>query len=507
MLAFMPFEEFEARFAKGHPLVVWTEITGDTQTPVSVMSKLCHNRRYCFLFESVEDGVRRGRYSILGLNPDLLWRVNGDKAYINRNARENLDSFTPCRQPPLASLRQLLKDSAMPEWPQALPAAASGLFGYMGYDMVRLVEQLPDSNADVLKTPDAIFMRPSLTVLFDAFTDTIKLIACVYPKNHGTTKTSAKKVYQQVVQSVENLLDILKKPDETLQAVATPPSDISTPPKSNMTRAQFCQRVRKAKDYIARGDIFQVTLAQRFEKPFPYPPLSLYRVLRRTNPSPYLACMQFDDFAIVCSSPEVLVRVTDDKVTIRPIAGTYARGANAKEDETLARQLLQDPKEHAEHLMLLDLARNDVGRVAAIKSVEVTDQFFIETTSHLLHITSNVEGKLAQGHDSLSALMAGFPAGTVSGAPKIRAMEIIDELEKEKRSTYAGTVGYFAANGDMDSCITLRTALLKNNTMYVQAGGGIVADSVPEKEYQESVNKAKALFLAAEIVEKTHEKM
>jgi anthranilate synthase component 1 len=307
----------------------------------------------------------------------------------------------------------------------------------------------------------------------------------------------AKTALTRAVERLSGVVDSLDRPlDKSL--VEFDPGPLDVPPQSNTTPAEYKAMVLKAKDYIAAGDAFQIVLAQRFEAPFTLPPFSLYRALRRTNPSPYLYFLDFGGFAVAGSSPEILVKVAGDKVTIRPIAGTRARGATPHEDKALEAELLADPKERAEHLMLLDLGRNDVGRVAQIGSVTVTDQFFVERYSHVMHIVSNVEGKLRPDCDALDALAAGFPAGTVSGAPKVRAMQIIDELEKEKRGLYAGCVGYFSAAGEMDTCIVLRTALVKDGTMYVQAGAGIVADSNPDGEQQECVNKAKALFRAAE---------
>jgi anthranilate synthase component 1 len=336
-------------------------------------------------------------------------------------------------------------------------------------------------------------VRPTIIVVFDAVKDSITVVTPVRPEKGVDANTALKRAVERlsgVVASLDRPLDM--SPGE---ADAGP---LEVPPKSNTTPAEYKAMVARAKDYITAGDAFQIVLAQRFEAPFTLPPFSLYRALRRTNPSPYLYFLDFGGYAIAGSSPEILVKVAGDVVTIRPIAGTRARGATPHEDKALEDELLTDPKERAEHLMLLDLGRNDVGRVAEIGTVTVTDQFFVERYSHVMHIVSNVEGKLSPGHDALDALAAGFPAGTVSGAPKVRAMQIIDELEKEKRGLYAGAVGYFSAAGEMDTCIVLRTALVKDGVMYVQAGAGIVADSNPDFEQQECINKAKALFRAAE---------
>jgi len=367
------------------------------------------------------------------------------------------------------------------------------VFGYLGYDMVRLMEELPPPNPDPIGIPDAVLVRPTIIVVFDAVKDSITVVTPVRPEKGIDAKTALTRAVERlsgIVESLDRPLDMsLAEYDE---------SSLDVPPRSNTTPDEYKAMVAKAKDYITAGDAFQIVLAQRFEAPFTLPPFSLYRALRRTNPSPYLYFLDFGSFAVAGSSPEILVKVSGDVVTIRPIAGTRHRGATPHEDKALEEELLADPKERAEHLMLLDLGRNDVGRVAQIGSVTVTDQFFVERYSHVMHIVSNVEGKLRPDRDALDALAAGFPAGTVSGAPKVRAMQIIDELEKEKRGLYAGAVGYFSATGEMDTCIVLRTALVKDGTMYVQAGAGIVADSEPSFEQQECINKAKALFRAAE---------
>jgi anthranilate synthase component 1 len=370
---------------------------------------------------------------------------------------------------------------------------AAGLFGYLGYDMVRQMERLPEPNTDVLKVPDAILVRPTVMVVFDAVKDEISLITPVRPQ----AGIPAKAAFETAIARLDGVMWALERPFEPDDRFD--PAKINfEPPVSNTTPEEFAGMVAKAKEYIRAGDIFQVVLSQRFESPFPLPAFALYRSLRRVNPAPFLCYLDFEDFQIVCSSPEILVRVRDGKVTIRPIAGTRPRGATAAEDRAHAESLLADQKERAEHLMLLDLGRNDVGRVAEMGSVEVTDSFFLEYYSQVMHIVSNVEGRLDESFDALDALVAGFPAGTVSGAPKVRAMQIIDELEKDKRGPYAGCIGYFGANGEMDTCIVLRTALVKDGRMAVQAGAGIVYDSDPASEQQECINKAKALFRAAE---------
>jgi anthranilate synthase component 1 len=370
---------------------------------------------------------------------------------------------------------------------------AAGLFGYLGYDVVRLMEELPHPNRDALGIPDAILIRPTLVIVFDAVQDSIIVVTPVRPGSNVTADTALARAVDRITEMVDAL-------DQPLDKSAAPyvPAPLIVAPESNTDAAEYKRLVAAAKEYILAGDIFQVVLSQRFQAPFELPPLALYRALRRVNPAPFLYFLDFGNFAVAGSSPEILVRVRGDRVTIRPIAGTRPRGPTPHEDKALEDELLADPKERAEHLMLLDLGRNDVGRVARIGTVEVTDQFFVERYSQVMHIVSNVEGTLSSEHDALDALTAGFPAGTVSGAPKVRAMQIIDELEKEKRGLYAGCVGYFSAAGDMDTCIVLRTALVKDGVMYVQAGAGIVADSDPDSEQQECINKAKALFRAAE---------
>ncbi|HVZ53214.1 MAG TPA: anthranilate synthase component I [Pseudolabrys sp.] len=485
-------QAFAEKYARGEAQVVWTTLVADLETPVSAYLKLGGGRPTSFLLESVEGGAVRGRYSVIGLDPDLIWRSNGAAAEINRAARAKPEAFAPCAEPPLQALRTLINDSRI-VLPDSLPPMAAGVFGYLGYDMVRQMEELPSPNPDPIGIPDAVMVRPTIVVVFDAVKDAMTVVTPVRPEPGVDAKAALARAIERLSEVVESLDRPL---DKSLAEFDEGPLDV--PPQSNTTPAEYRDMVARAKEYIAAGDAFQIVLAQRFEAPFTLPPFSLYRALRRTNPSPYLYFLDFGGFAVAGSSPEILVKVSHDVVTIRPIAGTRPRGATPHEDKALEEELLADPKERAEHLMLLDLGRNDVGRVAEIGTVKVTDQFFIERYSHVMHIVSNVEGKLAKERDALDALVGGFPAGTVSGAPKVRAMEIIDELEKEKRGLYAGCVGYFSAAGEMDTCIVLRTALVKDGKMYVQAGAGIVADSNPDSEQQECVNKAKALFRAAE---------
>ncbi len=485
-------ETFAARYAKGDPQLVWTELVADLETPVSALLKLASDERHSILLESVEGGAVRGRYSILAFAPDLIWRCRDENAEINRNALNDTDTFEPMPGKSLDELAALIEACRI-EMPPELPPMAAGLFGYFGYDIVRQVERLPDGNPDPIGIPDSVFIRPTITAIFDNVADKVTLVTPVWPDPDIDAHTAYEKAQARLDETV-------KRFDRGVPRTASVPagSEVELTRTSNRSQSEYHAMVEQAKEYIRAGEIFQVVPSQRFSIPFDLPPVALYRSLRRLNPSPFLFVLNVGDFALVGSSPEILVRLRDDTVTIRPIAGTRPRGATPEEDEALAEELLNDPKELAEHLMLLDLGRNDVGRVSDIGTVEVTDEFIIERYSHVMHIVSNVQGHARAGIDAVQALAAGFPAGTVSGAPKIRAMEIIDELESERRSFYAGAVGYFAADGSMDTCITLRTALIKDEIMYVQAGGGVVADSDPEAEYQESNNKARALMRAAE---------
>ena len=484
---------FAAEYDKGRAQLVYTRLVADMETPVSVFLKLGEGKDNAFLLESVQGGEARGRYSIIGMKPDLIWRCQNGKAEINRTALVDGDRFQPESAKPLQSLRALTKEVRVTV-PAGLPPMATGLFGYLGYDMARQVEDLPNPPPDTLGLPDAILLRPTITAIFDSVKDEIILITPVWPDK----SVDAKAAHARATARLEDAVAALERPAPPSAEV---PANLPTgvPVESNMTKEAYFEVVARAKEYIAAGDVFQVVPSQRFRRPFALPPFSLYRALRRLNPSPYLYYLAMPGFQIVGSSPEVLVRLRDNKVTIRPIAGTRWRGKTPEEDRALAEDLMNDPKERAEHLMLVDLGRNDVGRVAKTGAVKVTDSFFIERYSHVMHLVSNVEGEIRDGLDAVDALAAGLPAGTLTGAPKIRAMEIIDEFEKEKRgAAYAGAVGYFAADGSMDTCIVLRTALVKDGTMYVQAGGGVVADSVPEAEYQETINKSRALFAAAE---------
>jgi anthranilate synthase component 1 len=482
--------DFERAYAPGKSQVVWAELPGDLDTPVSVMLKLGQERRFSALLESVQGGAVRGRYSFLAVDPDVVWRCFGKRAEICHKVGTGPLHYAPETQDTLASLRALVAATRI-DLPDHLPPMAAGLIGYMGYDTIRLVENIPDKNPDHTQIPDGMFMRPTVIVIFDNVDDIVTIVTPVYPlggmKSHDAYLAAEQRIY--------NLVRVLEQPVPHHTPGTTLRFEDAV---SNIGQAGYHAMVHKAKEYILAGDIFQVVPSQRFRLPFTLPSFALYRSLRRLNPSPFLFHLSFDGFSIVGSSPEILVRLREGKVTIRPIAGTRRRGKTKEEDAALSADLLADPKELAEHLMLLDLGRNDVGRVCKAGTVKVTEQMVIEYYSHVMHIVSNVEGEIAPNFDAMDALMAGFPAGTVSGAPKVRAMEIIDELETERRSFYGGAIGYLSANGDMDTCIALRTALVKDGEVIIQAGGGVVADSDPEAEFQESNNKAKALIRAAE---------
>ncbi len=485
------FAAFRSAYEDGRGSLLWRRGVSDLETPVAAYLKLAHGKPNAFLLESVEGGANRGRYSIIGMAPDLIWRCQDGKVAINRHALSAPHAFVPDDRAPLDSLRALV-DEVRLEVPSSLPPMAGGLVGYLGYDMVRLMETLPTKNADTIGVPEGLMVRPTLFAIFDNVNDELTLIAPVYPAPDVTAQTAWDRA--------QATLDAADAALERPLPHQPPPVMLPDPetPGSNFTKEGFLEAVDRCKEYIAAGDAFQIVISQRFSVPFALPPFSLYRALRRINPAPFLFYLDFGNFSIVGSSPEILVRLRDEKVTIRPLAGTRRRGATREEDLALEAELLADPKERAEHLMLLDLGRNDVGRVAAIGSVKVTESFVIERFSHVMHISSNVEGTIRPGLDALDALVAGFPAGTLSGAPKVRAMEIIEELEPDRRGIYAGCIGYFAANGTMDTCIALRTALVKDGVMYVQAGAGIVADSVPDAEFEETKQKARALVRAAE---------
>jgi anthranilate synthase component 1 len=482
----------------GNHALLWTKIVTDMETPVSAMQKLLDVSAPtlpCFLLESVQGGESRGRYSLLGLYPDMLWKCEGGVAKRASIEGSTIGDFIATDTPPLVALHAEI-DALRFALPPELPSLCAGMIGYFGYDMIKLVEAIPHANPDPIAIPQALLMRPTLMLIFDNVDGVMYASAPLWQdKIHN-----AEEAYTHACALIER----------TLQRLATTPTHHSyfraegaqpLPFTSNMEAKDYMQMVERAKEYILAGDIFQVVPSQRFSAPFSAHPFDLYRALRHRNPSPFLFYLQMQDFALVGSSPEILVRLRDDTITIRPIAGTRKRGSTSAEDYALEQELLGDPKELAEHQMLLDLGRNDVGKCAMAGSVKVTQHMTIERYSHVMHIVSNVEGTRRPDANAIECLMAGFPAGTVSGAPKIRAMEIIDELEPVARSFYAGGVGYFSASGWMDSCITLRTALVKDGVIHVQAGGGVVADSDPLAEYEESCNKAKAVMTAAAIAE------
>jgi anthranilate synthase component 1 len=495
MRASPEYEAFAPVYNAGKAQVVATTLISDLETPVSAMMKLVGGEPLSFLLESVEGGKIRGRYSFLGMRPDLIWRCYGNRAEINRSALADAKTFAPCpigdAKGTLASFRAILAESRI-DMPDGLPPMAAGLVGYLGYDAVRLAEKIPDTNPDAIGAPDGQFIRPTIIAVFDTIEDEVTIVTPVWPAKG----VSAEQAYEAALSRLGRVLDDFDRAVPH-QQTATDLTDLPDP-VSNMTAEQFMDIVKRGKEYVLAGDVFQVVLSQRYSVPFDLPPLAFYRALRRINPSPFLFFQDFGDFSIVGSSPELLVRLREGKVTIRPLAGTRPRGKNAAEDKRLVDDLLSDPKELAEHLMLLDLGRNDVGRVSKVGTVKVTEQMVTEFYSHVMHIVSNVEGEIDSKWDAIDALLAGFPAGTVSGAPKVRAMEIIDELETVRRGIYAGCIGYFGADGDMDTCIALRTAVLKDKMLYMQAGAGVVADSDPASENQECRNKAMALVRAAQ---------
>ena len=491
-MALIPeYDAFARGFEAGRNQIVYTRLAADLDTPVSLMMKLAGNAKDAFILESVTGGEVRGRYSIIGMKPDLLWRCDGDTSAVNRQARYDDNAFDPVEGNPLDTLRALIAESKI-DLPDDLPQAAAGLFGYLGYDTVRLVEHLPDVNPDPLGLPDALMLRPSVVAVLDGVKGEVTVVS---PAWVGSGQ-SAKAAYAQ---AAERVMDAVRDLERALPGERREMGEAEAPaePVSNFSKDAYKAAVETAREYIRAGDIFQVVPAQRWTQDFRQSPFALYRSLRRTNPSPFMFYFNFGGFQVVGASPEILVRVFGNEVTIRPIAGTRPRGATPEEDRALEADLLADEKELAEHLMLLDLGRNDVGRVAKIGTVRPTEEFIVERYSHVMHIVSNVVGELDEDKDALDAFFAGMPAGTVSGAPKVRAMEIIDELEPEKRGVYGGGVGYFSAGGDMDMCIALRTAVVKDQKLYIQAGGGVVYDSDPEAEYMETVHKSNAIRRAA----------
>ncbi|MCZ8170444.1 MAG: anthranilate synthase component I [Novosphingobium sp.] len=482
-------EAAQSALAAGKPALVWQRLIADTETPVGAALKLIEPGRGDFLLESVQGGEVRGRYSLLGLDPDLVFRARGNAAEINRSWQQDRAAFAPLPGGSLDELRALVSACRI-DMPPELPQALALLVGYFGYETYGLIEHLPRPAPNALDLPDMLFVRPTVILVFDRLSDELFAIAPVWPGDAGPSR-----LIERAGERIDTTLAWLTSPAPPATRSPASPQPALTPV---LAPGQYEAMVLKAKDYIAAGDIFQVVLAQRFTTPFTLPAFDLYRALRRVNPSPFLYFLDLPGFALTGSSPEILVRVRDGEVTIRPIAGTRPRGATPEEDRANEASLLADPKERAEHLMLLDLGRNDVGRVAEAGTVEVTESYTVERYSHVMHIVSNVVGRLdAAKHDALDAVFAGFPAGTVSGAPKVRACEIIAELEPETRGAYAGGVGYFAPDGSLDSCIVLRTGVVKDGLLHVQAGAGIVADSTPEYEQRECEAKAGALIAAA----------
>lgn len=478
-----------AQLSAGKPALVWRKLIVDTETPVGAALKLMESGRGDFLLESVQGGEVRGRYSLLGLDPDLVFRATGEAAEINRIWRHDKAAFAPLPKDALTELRALVAACRI-DVPDALPPALACLVGYFGYETIGLVEKLPRAPQSDLVLPDMLFTRPTVVLVFDRLSDELFAIAPVWAEG-GAPAHLVEAATDRIDSAIRKLGDAVPAEQRLTESVDVTPQPV-------MPATQYAGMVTRAKDYIEAGDIFQVVIAQRFTAPFPLPPIALYRSLRRINPSPFLYFLDMPGFALTGSSPEILVRIRDGEVTIRPIAGTRPRGKTPDEDRANEVSLLEDPKERAEHLMLLDLGRNDVGRVAKAGTVKVTESYTVERYSHVMHIVSNVVGQLDTARaDNVDALFAGFPAGTVSGAPKVRACEIIAELEPETRGAYAGGVGYFAPDGSVDSCIVLRTGILKDGVLHVQAGAGIVADSNPEYEQRECEAKSGALFAAA----------
>ncbi len=487
-------DEFKKLAAQGNLVPIYREIMSDLDTPVSAYLKVVANSEYAFLLESVQGGEKWGRYSFLGLDPAALFTVYGDRVEIQQEGKP-LEVIAG--KNPMAVLEEYM-ERFKPVTVPGLPRFHGGAVGYFGYDIVRCFEKIPDENPDNLGTPEAIFMLTDMVLIFDNLLGRLKVVANMFIEDGADLD----KLYADGIRRIDDIVTTLKV---TLPQItqAVPGSEVHEDDfEHEMPRETFEAAVRKAKEYILAGDIFQVVLSQRLSIPFAHPPISLYRALRSTNPSPYLFLLRLGDFSLVGSSPEILVHQESDVVTVRPIAGTRRRGKDEDEDAALEKELLADPKERSEHIMLVDLGRNDLGRVAKVGTVEVTDIFTIERYSHVMHIVSNVEARLREELSLFDVVAATFPAGTVSGAPKIRAMEIIDELEVSRRGPYSGTVGYISFSKNMDLAITIRTAIIKNDTLYIQAGAGIVADSKPEREYEETREKARAIFRAVDMVQR-----
>jgi anthranilate synthase component 1 len=482
------FAEFEKLASKGNLIPVYREILADVETPVSVLMKL-QNKDHVYLLESVEGGEKWGRYSFLGTDAGVVFKVHGDKVIIEEKGRTTTREH---KGNPLSLLRDLLnryKPVAIP----GLPRFYGGAVGYLGYEMVRYFEKLPPSPPDDLNLDEAVFVISDSIMIFDNVRHTIKVVACAYTEETDSLEES----YAASCRKIEAMIETLTAAAAHREKPLAEKSEVFF--ESNMTEAQYKSVIDKAKEYIVAGDIIQVVLSQRFQTDCRYNPIDLYRALRFVNPSPYLFFLKLDDLTLIGSSPEVMVRKEEDTVELRPIAGTRRRGKTEQEDRALSDELLSDEKERAEHVMLVDLGRNDLGRVAETGSVQVNQYMVVEKYSHVMHLVSNVRAQLAKGKDAFDVLAATFPAGTLTGAPKVRAMEIISELEKVKRGPYGGAVGYFSFSGNMDLCITIRTMVLKNGKIYVQAGAGIVYDSIPESEHQESLNKARGMQQAVRL--------
>ncbi len=487
---------FEKNYISGKKQILYYSLSADVHTPVSILIRL-QKEKYAFLFESVEKGSQKGRYSVIGIKPDLIWQCKNNKSFITDviNSKKIIE-----KKNPLESLTNFIKSNKF-KLPEELPSIAAGVFGYMGYEMIQFFENISLTKKNKLNLPDSIFLRPSITLVFDNVNDKI-IITKLVTKNENI---KAKNAFSRSKNQILEISQIINKPinkkyfnEKNFNKEINIFKNVTT----NTSFAEFKKMIEKAKKYIFEGEIFQVVLSRIFKKKINVDPVSIYRSLRYLNPSPYLFLMNFKKFSIVGSSPEILIKLEGDKVTIRPIAGTRQRGKNKIEDLKLKNDLLNDPKELSEHLMLLDLGRNDISRVSRSGTVKVTDKMYIEYFSHVMHIVSNIVGKVIKNTKSTDVLFSGFPAGTVTGAPKIRAIQIIEELEKSRRNIYAGSVGYISANGNIDTCIALRTALIKDNYIYVQSGAGIVADSNIKNEFRETENKAMALLAATEYANK-----
>ena len=486
------FKDFKKKAQEGNLIPVYREIYADMETPVSAFLKIDENN-FSFLFESVEGGEKWGRYSFLGSEPSLIFKSKGrEVTIISDNKSRTFKTSTN----PLGILKEIM-DKFRPVKIPGLPRFFGGAVGFLSYDFVRFFEEIPDRTKDELDLPDAYFLLTDTILIFDNISHKIKIVSNCYIDG----KKSLEDLYKEAQNKITKLFNKLKNKTIKKTWFEQKPVNKQISLKSNFTEKSFASMVKKAKDYIKRGDLIQVVLSQRMRAKIRKSPLDIYRALRVVNPSPYMFYLKLDGFHLVGSSPEVLVRVEDNKVELRPIAGTRKRGENEKEDLKLGRELLQDPKERAEHIMLVDLGRNDLGRIAKIGSVQVNELMVVERYSHVMHMVSNIRGLLDKRKNSFDVISACFPAGTVTGAPKVRAMEVIEELESTKRGPYAGAVGYFSFTGNMDTCITIRTLIIKNNEVYIQAGAGIVADSKPELEYKETINKAKAMLKALELAE------